>query len=261
MPPHSTQPGSNSDSSFEPPVEVDRVHHHLRQRDRAAQLADEAGRVEGRARGELRALEQDDVLPAQFRQVVGERGAADAAADDHAAGAVGQLSPRHRRPPPARSRSRGRRRSSRIRLEVLVGVVGEVEVEVGEGALEDPPHRLAEVGHEPHQPQRGESGRRSAGWLEVGVEQGRLLALVELVVDGEVAEVEVAVPHPRVLPVDDPDPVRRRGGSWRRGGRCGRAPGRARARLSAASTPPATRASPTRSPRAGSAPRSIALAA
>ena len=50
----------------EPPVELDRVHHHLRQRDRAAKLAHEAGGVEGRARGQLGALEQDDVLPAQL---------------------------------------------------------------------------------------------------------------------------------------------------------------------------------------------------
>ena len=112
----------------EPAVELNRVHHHLRQRDRAAQLADQAGGVEGRARGELRALEQDDVVPTQFGQVVGERGAADAAADDHAAGAVGELSARQPRPPRAGPRSRapqrlrrggrsayGRRRRSRSR--------------------------------------------------------------------------------------------------------------------------------------------------
>ena len=66
MPPHSVQPGSNSDSVAEPPVELDRVHHHLRQRDRAAQLADQPGGVEGRAGGELGAVEQDDVVPAEL---------------------------------------------------------------------------------------------------------------------------------------------------------------------------------------------------
>ena len=74
MPPHSTQPGSSSDSVGEPAVDVDRVHHHLRQRDRAAQLADEAGGVEGRARGELGAVEQHDVAVAELRQVIGDRG-------------------------------------------------------------------------------------------------------------------------------------------------------------------------------------------
>ena len=40
---------------------------------------------------------------------------------------------------------------------------------------------------------------------EVGLEQLRLLVVVELVVDREVAEVEPAVAHPRVLPVDQLD--------------------------------------------------------
>ena len=96
---------------LEPPVEVDRVHHHLGQRDRAAQLPDQAGRVEGRPRGELGALEQDDVVPAELGQVVRQRGAADAAADDHAAGRRRQLSPRRHPRPPARSRTPGRMRS------------------------------------------------------------------------------------------------------------------------------------------------------
>ena len=79
---------------IEPPVELDRVHHHLRQRDRRAQLADEPGRVEGRAAGELLAVEQDDVLVAQLGEVVGDRRAGDAAADDHAARAIRWLAHR-----------------------------------------------------------------------------------------------------------------------------------------------------------------------
>ena len=64
------------------PVEVGAVHHHLGQRDRAPQLADEAGRMERRARGQLRAVDQDDVGPAALGEVVRDRGPADAAADD-----------------------------------------------------------------------------------------------------------------------------------------------------------------------------------
>ena len=47
--------------------------------------------------------------------------------------------------------------------------------------------------------------RRAGRLVEVGGEQRLLVGLVELVVDREVGEVEVAVAHPRVLPVDDPE--------------------------------------------------------
>ena len=47
-------------------VELDGVHHHARQRHGAAQLSDQAGRVEGRARGELVALDEHDVVPAEL---------------------------------------------------------------------------------------------------------------------------------------------------------------------------------------------------
>ena len=95
----------------DPPVEVDRVHHHLRQRDRAAQLAHESRRVEARAGRELVAVDEDDVAPAELREVVGDRGPADAAADDHAARGAGQLRPKGHRPPRAIGRSAGPRRS------------------------------------------------------------------------------------------------------------------------------------------------------
>ncbi len=65
-----------------------------RQRQARAQLADEAGGVERRAAGQLVAVEQHDVALAELREVVGDRGAADAAADDHDARAVGQLAGR-----------------------------------------------------------------------------------------------------------------------------------------------------------------------
>ncbi len=45
--------------------------------------------------------------------------------------------------------------------------------------------------------------------LQVSGHESLLLGRAELVVDGEVAEVEPAVAHPRVLPVDEPDPVGR----------------------------------------------------
>ena len=53
-----------------------------RQRDARAQLADEPGRVERRAARQLVAVEQHDVALAELREVVGDRRAADAAADD-----------------------------------------------------------------------------------------------------------------------------------------------------------------------------------
>ena len=70
------------------PVQVGAVHHHFRERHGAAQLADEAGRVEGRAGGELRAIDQDDVRPAALCQVIGDGRPADAAADDHRPGVL-----------------------------------------------------------------------------------------------------------------------------------------------------------------------------
>ena len=89
------------------PVQLDRVHHHLRQRDRRAELADEARGVEGRAARELVAVEQHDVAPAQLREVVGDRRPADPSADDHAARAGGQVTVQRHGRPPARSRSAG----------------------------------------------------------------------------------------------------------------------------------------------------------
>ena len=64
----------------------------------------------------------------------------------------------------------------------------------------------------------------------VGGQQPLVVGLVEAVVDRQVAEVEVAVAHARVLPVDDPHAARRRAGSSRSAGRCGTAPARARDR-------------------------------
>ena len=71
--------------------------------------------------------------------------------------------------------------------------------------LDDAPHRLAEVGHEPHQPQVAIRPSSPARRSRPRAAPARMPP--ELVVDREVGEVEVAVAHPRVLPVDDPEPV------------------------------------------------------
>ncbi len=79
---------------------------------------------------------------------------------------------------------------------------------------------------------------------EVRLEQRCLGVLVQAVVHGQVAQVEVAVAHPRVLPVDDAEPLAVERAGCRPAGRCGR--GRARARA---------RAAPSRSPSPACAPR------
>ena len=63
---------------------------------RGAQLADQAGRVPGRAAGQLPLLEQQHVGPAQLGQVVGDAGADHAAADDDDPGPGGGLGWRKR---------------------------------------------------------------------------------------------------------------------------------------------------------------------
>ena len=96
-----------TDLGLERPVQVDAVHHHLRQRQRAAQLADEPGRVEGRAARQVGPLDEDDVVPAEPRQPVEDRAAAHAAPDHDSArrrltrlpplGGTKPRGPRHRR--------------------------------------------------------------------------------------------------------------------------------------------------------------------
>ena len=67
----------------QPAIQVGAVHHHPGQGHRSSQLTDQPGGVEGRARSQLRAIDQDDVGPAALCQVVRDGGAAHAAADDH----------------------------------------------------------------------------------------------------------------------------------------------------------------------------------
>ena len=71
-------------------VELGGVLGELRQVARGAQLADETRRVPGRTAGELLAFEQDDIGDADLRQVVGDRAAGHAAADDDHVRMAGQ---------------------------------------------------------------------------------------------------------------------------------------------------------------------------
>ena len=70
-------PGLEVDLLAQGPVEVDRVHHHLRERQRVAKLADQSGRMERRAAGQLGAFDEHHVAPAQASQPVEDRTAAD----------------------------------------------------------------------------------------------------------------------------------------------------------------------------------------
>ena len=80
---HLAPTGLEPDLGLERPVEVDALHHHLRQRERRAELADQARRVERRAAREVCPLDQDDVVPAEPREPVQDRASPDPAADHH----------------------------------------------------------------------------------------------------------------------------------------------------------------------------------
>ena len=128
-------------AAAEPPVELDRVHHHPRQRLRAAELADEPGGVERRAAREVRPLEQQHVVPAELGQVVGDRRAAHPAADDHAARARRQLAVNAPRACSSQVSKRGSARLARTRPRCSAAYAAEVEVELGDRRLHDAPHR------------------------------------------------------------------------------------------------------------------------
>ena len=82
--------GLEPDLLAELAVEVDRAHHHLREAQRAAKLPHQARGVEGRAAGQVGALDEHDIAPAEPRQPVEDRAAADAAADDDGVGSLPQ---------------------------------------------------------------------------------------------------------------------------------------------------------------------------
>ena len=78
--------GGDAGLGLELDVEIGRIFRQPRHVLRAAQLADQAGGMPGRAGGQLLALQQHDVGPAELGQVIGDRAAGDAAADDDGAG-------------------------------------------------------------------------------------------------------------------------------------------------------------------------------
>ena len=94
-----------------------------------------------------------------------------------------------------------------IRQQPIEGarrVRDEIDVERADPLLEDAPHRLAEVGDDPHQGQPGKP--IGPDGTVVGGQQDLVLGGRQLMVDAEVAEIEERVAHPGVFPVDDPDP-------------------------------------------------------
>src|SRR3979490_2828973 len=84
-------------------------------------------------------------------------------------------------------------------FEMLLGVGGEVEVELRDRQLHDTPHRLPEVRHEPHQ----DEGISLVA--AVGREQCMLGLFGERVIDGKVAVIQHWVAHTGVFPVDEPE--------------------------------------------------------
>ena len=83
--------GGNTGLFLKSDVEVGRIFRQPRHVLRAAQLADQAGGMPGRARRQLLALQQHDVGPAELCQVIGDRAAGYAAADDDGAGPLGKF--------------------------------------------------------------------------------------------------------------------------------------------------------------------------
>ena len=78
-----------------------------------------------------------------------------------------------------------------------------VECQCADALLHDGPHRLARVADDPHEAEPGDVAGRDRP--EVRLEECRFGIDVEAVVGGEVAEIEHAVVHTRVLPVEQPD--------------------------------------------------------
>src|SRR5271168_390499 len=91
-------------------------------------------------------------------------------------------------------------------LEVRARVAIEVEVQLGNLRLQDAPGGLARVGEDAHQRERRAAPVRRR-FAVVGAQQALVVGFAEVVVDGQVAEVEAGVAHAGVLPVDDQQPA------------------------------------------------------
>ena len=88
---------------------------------------------------------------------------------------------------------------------MFIRVGHEVHVERADPLLKHAPHRLAEVGHDPHEVDPCQT--RGTGRSLVRLQEDGVLGRREAVVDREVPEIEERIPEARVLPVEDPDPV------------------------------------------------------
>ena len=77
---------------LEPEVQLGGILREPRQVGRRAQLPDQPGGVPGRAAGQLLALEQHHLAPAELGQMVGDRAADHPAADDHRLRVAGRIS-------------------------------------------------------------------------------------------------------------------------------------------------------------------------
>src|SRR3990172_3311368 len=85
--------------------------------------------------------------------------------------------------------------------EVQPCIAREVEIESRDARLDDAPHRLAEVGHHLHQFQAREAA--SCNLSEIALQEDAVFSVGELMVDGEVGQVEERIAHAGVLPVED----------------------------------------------------------
>jgi hypothetical protein len=85
---HLLEPGGLAGLGLEGAVQLARVLTHGHRRlAHGTEAGHQPGRVPRRARGQPVALEEQHVGPSELTEVVGDRGADDAAADDHDAGA------------------------------------------------------------------------------------------------------------------------------------------------------------------------------
>ena len=191
-------------------VQPGRVLHEPRAALARAQLADQPGRVPGRAARQPALLEQQHVGDAELRQVVGDAGADDAAADDRRRGrgragvASSALSPCA-----ARRRAAGRTRRRRTCASAAsyfsmphsqksksIGLVARLD-----RRPQRPPvarHQALQLG--PREPAR----TRTA---VVGGDELVELVVVEVALAPDVAELEAGVVVAGVLVVDEPDLV------------------------------------------------------
>src|SRR6266545_600196 len=89
--------------------------------------------------------------------------------------------------------------------KVPVCVTAKVEVKLRDGNLHLPPHRLPEIGHDPHQLQSGSLVRADVS--EVRAQQQFFVILAEALIGAKVSQIEEDVAHSRVLPIQYANPA------------------------------------------------------